>query len=166
MDNQNNSNKKTIVSIVVLLILIIALTLFWQFHGFQFGRQSAQVINSQQQTENQPEAEIITALHQFSKGKHTVAGEVTLPTPCHILNQDVSINSGVTPEQINIAFVTTTKDETLCAQVLTSTRYKIDFVAAENAVITATWNGAPAQLNLVPVAPGESLENFDVFIKG
>ncbi len=99
----NNSNKKTIVSIVVLVILVIALTIFWQFYGSgKFGRnQSAQVINSQGQTENQPEPEMITALHQFSNGKHTIAGELNVPTPCHILNQDVSINSAVTPVQFN-----------------------------------------------------------------
>ncbi len=155
-------NKKTVVSIVVLVVLIIALTVYWQFFSpNKIGNQPAQVINSQ----NQEEAKIITALHQFSKGKHIIAGEVELPTPCHILTQNVSI-TGLDPEHINIDFITTTEDASLCAQVLTSTRYKIDFVASEQAVITATWNGQPAQLNLVPVAEGESLENFDVFIKG
>jgi uncharacterized membrane protein YqiK len=165
----NNSNKKPIVLIVVLVVLFVLATLFVQFFAKDmFGRkQSAQVINSQNQAPDESERQIITALHQFSKGRHTIAGEVNVPTPCHVLNQDVSINSATSPEQINIAFSTTAKDdESLCAQVLTSTRYKIDFVALENAVITATWNGAPAQLNLVPVAAGESLENFDVFIKG
>lgn len=157
-------NKRNIIVVVVLAILVIGLTVYWQFFAGSFGvKQSAQVINSQQTAPE--EARIITALHQYSKGKHTIAGEVELPTPCHVLNQNVTFKS-IDPEIINIDFVTTTKDENLCAQVLTSTRYKIDFVASETASVTATWNGAPAVLNLVPVAAGESLDSFDVFIKG
>lgn len=156
-------NKKTLGIVVVLAVAVVGLTAYWQFFGGSSSRQPAQVIDSLQQPTAEPR--IITALHQFSKGKHTIAGEVELPTPCHILNQNVTFTS-VDPEVINIDFVTTAKDESLCAQVLTSTRYKIDFVSSENAQITATWNGEPATLNLVPVGEGESLDNFDVFIKG
>lgn len=166
MNNTSNTSKKIIVSIIVLVILIIGLTLYWQFLGPNSAakKQAAQVINSQQ--EEQEQKELITALHQFANGRHTIAGEVNLPTPCHILNQNVTVTSAAIPEHINIDYVTTSKDESLCAQVLTSTRYKIDFIASEQAVITATWNGKPADLNLIPVAAGESLDNFDVFIKG
>lgn len=159
---QNAMNKKTIVAIVVLAVAVVGLTAYWQFFSGSGTPQPAQVINS---LEPAAEPRIITALHQFSKGKHIIAGEVELPTPCHISNQNVTFTS-VDPEIIKIDFVTTAKDESLCAQVLTSTRYKINIPASEGATFTATWNGEPATLNLVPVSAGESLENFDVFIKG
>jgi hypothetical protein len=154
-------NKKTAILIGALVVIVVGLTAFWQFYGPKSSsNQPAQVINSQ----NQGEERIITALHQFSKGKHIIAGEVDLPTPCHVINQNVTYTS-VNPDKINIDYITSTKDE-LCAQVLTATRYKINFPASENVEITATWNGAPAQLNLVPVGADENLENFEVFIKG
>ena len=160
-------NKRAIAVVGVLAVLVIGLTVYWQFFGSRPDgiNQSAQVIDSQNQGSDE-DAQIITALHQFSNGRHTIAGEVDLPTPCHMLNQEVSVSGTAPNELITIAFVTTSQDQTLCAQVLKSTRYKIDFMASETAQIRATWNGVPAILNLVPVSSEESLDSFEVFIKG
>ena len=155
-------NKKTIVIVVILAVLVIGLTLYWQFFGSNSVKnQGAQVINSQQ---NQEDTVIVTGVHQFKGGRHIIAGEVDLPTPCHVLNHTVIVAESF-PEQVTIAFETETDGSDLCAQMITSSRYKVEFSASENAVMKATWNGAPAQLNLIPAATGEDLNNFDVFIK-
>ena len=36
----------------------------------------------------------------------------------------------------------------------------------ENAMIKATWNGQPVELNLIPSGATEDLTNFEIFIKG
>lgn len=157
--------RNTIITIVVLIIIILGFTLYWQFWGSgqDASNQAAQVINSQ--TPDQTEKVIVTGMHQFSNGRHIIAGEVDLPTPCHLLNHEVIVAESF-PEQVTINFSTAITDAVICAQVITSSRYKIEFDASENAGIKATWNGVPAQLNLIPVGPGEDLNQFDIFIKG
>jgi len=108
--------------------------------------------------------ETITAKHQFKDGKHIVAGEVNVPTPCHILTAGALVAESF-PEQVTIDFrASTTAD--VCAQVLTLARFKIEFQASEKASIRAMWNGEPVELNLIPAAPGENLEDFEIYIKG
>jgi hypothetical protein len=104
----------------------------------------------------------INAKHQFDNGKHIVAGELDLPTPCHILNWTVNV---VSPTNVIIDFTETTQADT-CAQVITPARFKVEFNADENAKVSATVNGQPAVLNLIPASPGEDLNNFQIYIKG
>lgn len=155
-------NRNLIIAIVIIVLTIIGFTLYWQFLGSgSFNKQSASVIDSQ----NQAEIRLMTALHQFGNGRHIVAGEVDLPTPCHVLNYDAVV-SQTNPQQVMINFTTTSNDADVCAQVITTARYKVEFQAEENAIIRATWNGGPVQLNLLPVPAGDNLNDFDIFIKG
>lgn len=155
-------NRNLIIAIVVIVLIILGVTLYWQFSGTgSFDNQTGNVIDSQ----NQQETRLMTALHQFRNGRHIVAGEVDLPTPCHDLNYETVVTQ-TSPQQVMINFTTNSNNADVCAQVLTAARYKVEFQAAENAVIQATWNGGPVQLNLVPVPAGDDLNDFEVFIKG
>lgn len=156
------SNRAGIISLSVFIIIVLAFTVYWQF-----GRsQKAQVIDSlpSQTQNNNEEIRIITALHQYKNGRHIIAGQTDVPTPCHALSESVSMTN-TTPVQVTVAFTTTSNAE-ICAQVITSARFKTEFTAPENAVIGATWNGSPVQFNLIPAGPNDDLENFDIFIKG
>lgn len=106
----------------------------------------------------------ITAKHQFEDGHHIVAGELDLPTPCHILDWNVVVAESY-PEQVTINFTETTQADT-CAQVITPARFKVEFDATGTAAISATVNGKPAVLNLIPAEPGEDLNDFEIYIKG
>ncbi len=158
------NNRTGIAILVIVLVIILGFTLYWQF-----GRsQKASVIESQPQTTTQnvpQDTQLITALHQYKNGKHIVAGQVDLPTPCHILSKNVSMTD-TTPKQVTIAFTSTSNDADVCAQVITPARFKVEFMAPEDAVISATWNGVPVRLNLVPAGPDQNLENFEIYIKG
>ena len=126
-------------------------------------------VETPSQDEGRPDI-TITAKHQFEGGHHIIAGEVDLPTPCHILDWNVirraQDNEAETlPPKVTIAFTATTQADT-CAQVITPARFKIEFDADENVAIDATMNGKPAVLNLIPADPGEDLNNFEIYIKG
>lgn len=158
-------NKRAGIAIVAIVLVIIGFTVYWQF--FRDKSDQAAINNTPPVTQNDnvPDAKLITALHQYKNGKHIVAGQVDLPTPCHVLGQNESITN-TTPRQVTIAFTSTSDDADICAQVITSARFKSEFSAPEDAIIKATWNGGPVQLNLVPAGPNDDLENFDIFIKG
>ena len=105
----------------------------------------------------------ITAKHEYADGTHVIAGEVGLPTPCHLLETRSIVTKG--GQAVVLEFIASTQAEA-CAQVITPSRFKIELDADEDAVFSATWNGDRAELNLIPVAEGETLDEFEIFIKG
>lgn len=108
--------------------------------------------------------ETINAKHQYKDGRHIIAGEANVPTPCHILATDALVAESM-PEQVTVRFIASSSADA-CAQVLTPARFKVEFQASEKAIIKATWNGDPVELNLIPAGPGEDLDEFELFIKG
>ncbi|MEX2369023.1 MAG: hypothetical protein WD552_01355 [Candidatus Paceibacterota bacterium] len=112
--------------------------------------------------------DLIDAAHQYntSENLHIVAGEVSVPTPCHVLDTDVTVAESF-PEQVSINFSTRVEDsEQMCAQVITQRRFKVTFSASEQAMISATFNGQDVELNLREVGEDENLEEFEVYTKG
>jgi hypothetical protein len=156
-------NKKAIIAIIVVVVLIIGFTVYMQFFGGSnsASNQSASVLDGV----NQGDVRVMTALHQFRNGQHTIAGKADLPTPCHNLAHEVAV-TGTNPQQAMVSFTTSTNNSDICAQVITSKDYTITFNADQNAAIRATWNGAPVQLNLVPVPAGENINDYEMYIKG
>lgn len=107
----------------------------------------------------------IDAVHFYIDGVHTLVGEVMLPTPCDLLNWDTSMAESM-PESVTVGFDVINNDREACAQVMTPARFKVSFTASENAEISATLNGRPLILNLIPPKPGETPEEYELFIKG
>lgn len=106
----------------------------------------------------------IDATHFYIDGTHTIVGEVLLPTPCDLLTTNARIAESM-PEQITFEFSVLNNSE-MCAQVVTTQRFKVSAEASQSASIGATFMGQPVELNLKEAAPGESPEDFEVFIKG
>lgn len=106
----------------------------------------------------------IDAKHFYINGVHTVAGEILMPTPCDLLNWDTRVAESM-PEQATIAFTVVNRADT-CAQTVTPMRFKAEFTASEQASIRATLMGREVTLNLIPPGPGETPEDFEVYIKG
>lgn len=106
----------------------------------------------------------INAKHSFKNGKHIIAGEVEVPTPCHSLSVDTVIRES-NPEQVTLVFSARSETD-VCAQVISSRRFKVEFNAGQNASINATFNGKEAVLNLIEAGQNENLEDFDIYLKG
>ncbi|MFA5842023.1 MAG: hypothetical protein WC835_03665 [Candidatus Paceibacterota bacterium] len=164
-------SKKTVpAAIGIMAIILVAGTiLYWgtALPSFDLKNQTASVINSQlsqPSAQTQSPHETITAKHQYKNGNHIVAGEANLPTPCHTLVTNPEV-VGSSPEQVTINFISTTNSD-VCAQTVTTARFKVNFKASEQAVIKATWNGQPVALNLIPVSADEDLNDFQIYMKG
>jgi hypothetical protein len=106
----------------------------------------------------------IDAKHFYENGEHTVAGEIMLPTACDLLNWESFVAESM-PEQVTVAFAVTNNAE-MCAQATTPVRFVESFTASEGARIKATFNGRAVELNLIPAAPGEKPEDFELYLKG
>src|SRR3989344_4368066 len=137
-----------IVSIVLIILVILGVLYFVLPDSMRFWEgQTASVIDSVDNSQDQSAPDRITAKHQYKSGTHIVAGVVDLPTPCYILSTSARVAESY-PEQVTIDFRAETSGE-VCIQVITSERFKIDFQASEQAQIKATWNGQPVELNLI-----------------
>ncbi len=161
---------KTLTTIIIILVIIIGFY-FWAPDSWKFWQQTpVEDVDGDVLGTASPH-ERITAKHQYKpaspaggNGTHIIAGEANSPTPCDILTTDARIAESF-PEQVTLLFNSKNSGE-ICAQVVTSNRFKIEFQASENATIKATWNGQPVELNLIPVGANEDLTNFEIFIKG
>lgn len=154
-------NKNTIIVILIVLALVVLVTII---QSSLSGRNNDLEIVTPQENQIE-ELATITALHQYSEGQHILAGEIDLPTPCHILNSEVIVDPSM-PEKAVLNLSYSSLDDTLCAQVITPAKYKVEFMAGEQVEINATLNDQPVLLNLIPVPAEENLEDFEIYIKG
>lgn len=106
----------------------------------------------------------IDAKHYYINGVHTFAGVIDMPTPCDLLNAQARVMESF-PEQVIIDFTVINNAES-CVQVITPQRFKVSATASKEARVSALWNGQTVELNLIPAAPGEVPEDFELFIKG
>ncbi len=106
----------------------------------------------------------IDAKHFYQNGKHTIVGEIPMPTQCDLLEWDAAVAESA-PEQVTIKFTVINNSDS-CPSVTTPQRFKVEFEASEEAKMSAELNGRTVELNLIPGAPGETPEDFELFIKG
>jgi len=107
---------------------------------------------------------VITAKRAYQSGTHTIAGEIPMPTPCHVLAASAtSTNDGT---KAFIEFTSSMSGAEMCAQVITPARFKVSVKANKDAEISATLNGQEVVLNLIEAGPNENLDDFELYIKG
>lgn len=117
------------------------------------------------QTPPPPEQKtVITAKHAYRNGAHIIAGEMPLPTPCHLL--ETSGTASDDGKSVAFAFTSSIKTEEVCVQMITTARFRVDVKAAKTATMSATLNGQPVTLNLIEAGPDENLDDFELYIKG
>jgi hypothetical protein len=105
---------------------------------------------------------ILSAKHQYIDGIHTIAGVSEVPTRCHRLITEPFFVGGM--ERVEIRFNTLLEGEA-CPSEYFEVPFRVSFEAPENIDISATWNGDTIRLNLIPLQPGETLED-EIYIKG
>lgn len=107
---------------------------------------------------------VVTAKHAYRNGVHIIAGEIPLPSPCHILESAGSASAD--KDHVFVEMVSSVKTGEMCAQVITPARFKVSIKANKNAIISGTLNGKEIILNLIEAGPNENLDNFELYIKG
>lgn len=156
-----NYRINTRIIILVAALVVVAIGLFTYTLVSAPTPEEVPVVQDQTQDTDMVER-IINARRQFVDGIHTIVGKAEVPTPCHrIISEPLLLEDGTV---IEIRFNTLLEGEE-CAAVMTEVPFRVTFEAPENIMIRATWDGSPVRLNLVPVGPGEVLED-EFYIKG
>ncbi len=156
-------NTKAIILVGVLVVIAAGLFVYTLISApTEVVREGTNATTSP--TEVQTDELVLTAKHQFFEEVHTIAGTAQVPTPCHRLIAEPFSLQNEDAVLIEIRFNTLLEGEE-CPRELFEVPFRVTFEAPENATLSATWNGAPARLNLVPVGPGESIED-ELYIKG
>ncbi len=155
-------NKKSIILAVIIFSLIVAGMFIFAYLKKTEISQAPVVV--EKETVAYPEIERIDAKHYFIDGVHTLVGELTMPTPCDLLEVNAVVMESF-PEQIKVDFNVINNSQ-MCAQVLTTQRFKVSATASGEAVFGATFMGRNIELNLIPASAGEVPEDFELFIKG
>lgn len=156
-------DKKTIILVVSIFALIVAGMFIFAY--LKKGETLTEPVTEEQE-EEMPYAGItrIDAKHFYIDGVHTFVGELTLPTPCDLLEVDSAVMESF-PEQVRLNFNVINNAE-VCAQVMTTQRFMVEVVASSEATVSASLMGREVVLNLIPAAPGETPEEFELYIKG
>ena len=153
-----------VIGFVVIVVLLFGISYYISQNNKELKAGGSRIRDGSGDVQVGTPKITITAKHQYEDGTHIVAGEIEVPTPCHLLETDVVIRESF-PEQVTVQFEVSTLAEA-CAQVITPARFKVEFNASENARISGTLNGKPVILNLIEVDSGEDLDEFELFIKG
>lgn len=156
-------DKRSIVLVVSLfLFIIVGMFVFAYLKKTEITQ--VPVVVPEVEEVMYPEITRITAKQFYIDGEHTFVGEIEMPTPCDLLEVSAEIRESF-PEQIVLNFSVINTAE-MCAQVITSQRFSVSASASDKALVSATFMGRPVELNLVPALPGETPEEFELFIKG
>ncbi|MCF7815506.1 MAG: hypothetical protein K9M10_01955 [Candidatus Pacebacteria bacterium] len=158
-------HKGIVASVVVLALIITGMFVFAFLKRAEIEEakptQITEVVDSDSPYKNITR---IDAKHYYITPRHTIVGEIIMPTPCDLLNWSTR-SGGVVSNQVTVDFEVINHAES-CADVITPQRFSVPFDADEDALITATFNGRTVDLNLVPALQGEVPEDFELFIKG
>lgn len=160
-------NKQMIISVILFLLIVGGM------FGYVYYKQ-AQLTNQAEPTQEEPDPSVlgtkfdyierIDVKHFYIDGVHTYVGELAMPTPCDLLNVSNAVQESY-PETIVINFDVINNSET-CIQVVTNQRFRTDAPASAEASVVAYFEGRQIELNIVPAAPGETPDEFELFIKG
>lgn len=156
-------------------VIVVAVAVFVLIIGGMFGyaylkkTETATVIpveQSEDTVDTTPYDSItrVTGKHFYSDGVHTVVGEIPMPTPCDLLEAEAFVAESY-PEQITLQFSVINNAE-VCQQVVTPARFQVEATASEEATFGARFMDRPVELNLIPAEPGETPDDFELFIKG
>jgi hypothetical protein len=157
-------DKRTMILVVTLFALIVGGMFLYAYLKRTEITQNPVVVEEEEVNIPYALVETIDAKHYYIDGVHTFVGEVVLPTPCDLLEVDTIVMESY-PEQVRLDFTVINNSE-VCAQVLTTQRFKAEAKASSEAKITATFMGRNIPLNLIPAAEGETPDEFELFIKG
>lgn len=166
-DNDYRQSKAKQYAVIAGVLFVLLIGGLFLFAFLSNDENTSSNSNDQPEQElNDPYADIsrIDAKQFYIDGTHTFAGEVVLPTPCDLLEVDARVAES-DPEQITLDFTVINNAET-CAQVVTTQRFKVSAEAGKDATVSALLQNRAVELNLTPAAPGETPEDFELFIKG
>ena len=158
-------HKRAILMTIILFALIVVGMFVFAFLKKQ-EMQTQSPSQSSDVTTETPYDDItrIDATHFYIDGVHTLVGEIPMPTPCDLLESSATVAESF-PEQITLDFQVINNAD-FCADIVTPQRFKVSAEASDEATFTALFENRVVELNLKEAAPGETPDDFEIFIKG
>lgn len=157
-------DKRSIILVVSLLALVVAGMFVFAYLKKGEVAESPAVVNSEDKVVPYSDIKRIDAKHYFVDGVHTFVGEIIMATPCDLVETDSAVMESY-PEQVKLNFNVINNAES-CAQMITAQRFMVSATASVDAKFFAFFMGREVELNLIPAAPGESPDEFELYIKG
>lgn len=158
-------NQRVIILTIILFVLIVSgMFAFTYLKKVEVVEQTMPQPEEPQEKVKYASIDRINAKHYFIDGVHTLVGEIQMPTPCDLLNASAEVAESF-PEQVMVDFTVINNSNT-CAQVITPARFKVEATASEGATFKARLQGRDVEFNLFPAEPGETPDEFELFIKG
>ena len=145
---QNNGNLK-LVALLFSIFVLVAVFLFATFYPKSAAREEPNVNHITTK---------IQVIHQFKNGLHTYVGNIETPTPCHSISGEAIVKESY-PEQVDIR-IEIKESEEICAQVVTTKKFKVSFSASDNPVVRAFVNGTPVLLEVTESPATTNLEKI------
>ncbi len=160
--------RQTIVLIVGLIVALIAgMFVFAYLKKAEYNRQLMEEAQTPTQ-EDDEEYNIarIDAKHFYTmpQGVHTLAGELSMPTPCDLIDTNVVLLDDKTRAIVSFGVINNSDGQ--CEKTQTQQRFKVGFEAPKDITMEAYFMGKQVELNLVPAGPEENASDFELFIKG
>lgn len=158
-------HRAIILSITLFVLIVVGMFIFVFIKQTEINREP--IVNQETPADTDDRYSSITridAKHFYIDGVHTVVGEISLPTPCDLLESEAIVAESY-PEQITLDFSVINNAE-FCAEVVTNQRFKISATASPEASFKALFQNRVVDLNLIEALPGESPEDFELYFKG
>jgi hypothetical protein len=149
--------------ISLLVITCVAVAIFYIYTLIAVPKTENVVHENDVATTTPTEERLLSAKHQFVNGVHTIAGKAEVPTSCHrLVTEPFFVGGGV--NSVEVRFNTLLEGEE-CPNEVFEVPFRVSFEAPEDVLISATWNGNQARINLLPLQQGEIIDD-ELFIKG
>lgn len=163
--------KRSILMVAILfIVIIVGMFVFAYLKNSEIEETQLSAPTTVNDGSNNPSTPYdsivrVDAKHFFSDGEHVLVGEMTMPTQCDLLDFDVLVAESF-PEQVSVNFKVVNTDPESCPSVPTTQRFKVSVTASEEATFSATFMGRNIELNLIDALPGETPDDFELFLKG
>lgn len=155
-----NTKRNIIIGAVIVVVLLI----IGFYAMYKKNPIEETYIPTDDQTAEQGYVVPLNVKHQYKDGKHTYAGTIDLPTPCHSVTTKAN-KDATDAKKFTIDFTTKTTGD-VCAQVITTRGFKVSFEGPRDAMVSARLDGKEIRLNVFEVGANEDLDNFNIDIKG
>lgn len=161
-------NKRALIVAVVLFVLIVAgMFVFAYLKQQELNAPPAPLTEVATDTPKEAEKprlfERLDVKHYYKDGTHTLAGEINMPTPCHLLDWDLAQYDA---KKMTVIDFDVKNSDQVCTQVVTPQRFKVGFEGPADATFKANLDGKPIELNVIEAAADEDPADFELFIKG
>ena len=164
MPNKNGSGQTIVLALISFAVIVAGMFAFAFFKDSDIKNETDTEPMPEETDDRYSNIDRVDAKHFYIDSVHTVVGEIPMPTPCDLLEADAIIQESY-PEQITLDLSVINNAE-FCAQVITPQRFKVSASASPEATFNALFENRVIELNLVEAAPGETPEEFELFIKG